>query len=97
MTASQQLRARLLEARAALDRALDALPAEAPPAPVATGVPRFMDQRDFARHMDVSLRTVQGWVARGLPVVRMSNRLIRIEVLVAEEWLRLHQGKGKAA
>ena len=54
------------------------------------GHQREMSKREFAAHKDVSVRTVERWMAAGLPVRkygRVRNSTVRVLVDDAELWL----------
>jgi hypothetical protein len=43
---------------------------------------------EFARRYAVSKRTVDGWIARGLPHLKLSARMIRIPLPEAADWVK---------
>jgi hypothetical protein len=79
-------RQKLLEARAVIDRLLEMGDSPVEPLPTPS---KYMTSKDFADHVKVSSRTVATWIHNGLPVLKIGKSL-RIEVAVAEEWLRSH-------
>lgn len=57
------------------------------PAPPPRKEPRFMPVSAYAKSRGYAASTVRAWVALGLPVAQ-SRRGFRVEVALADEWLR---------
>ncbi len=78
-----------------LDSILDALAARVAaklPVPAEHALEHaFMKRATFAKRIDVSERTVDGLIARGLPCIG-KGRLLRVDVARADVWLRDHLG-----
>ena len=51
----------------------------------------YENKKQFADRLGVSLRTVDNLLARGLPHVKITRKLIRIPRLAADEWLAERQ------
>lgn len=47
-------------------------------------------KRIFAERYGVSLRTCDGWLADGMPHLKLSARQVRIPIADADQWLRTH-------
>lgn len=47
-----------------------------------------VDKVGFGQCFDVSKRTVDDWLAAGLPHFKLSSRCVRIPVVEASEWVR---------
>jgi hypothetical protein len=52
-----------------------------------SGAGAIVGKADYARHIQVSKRTLDALLARGLPHLKLSNRLIRINVADADQWV----------
>lgn len=48
------------------------------------------DKSAFGQRFDVSKRTVDSWLAAGLPHLKLSPRCVRIPVAEGSEWVREH-------
>jgi len=46
------------------------------------------NKRGYAERWQSSVRTVDNWIARGLPHIKLSPRMIRINIPEADAWLR---------
>jgi transcriptional regulator GlxA family with amidase domain len=53
----------------------------------ATREPRYLSLAALAELVGVSKRTAQNWVTKGLPVVRPSARVVRVDVAAARTWI----------
>jgi excisionase family DNA binding protein len=85
MTDSANLRSRLLELRAAVDRVLDEIPSEPAvraPEPSST----WQTLTEFARAHRLHPDTVRRYVRQGMPALR-AGRSYRIRVEAADAWL----------
>lgn len=72
---------------------LDALRApDAAPMPRQSLAVVFMTRKRFARRACLSVRTVDALIDRGLPVIGKA-RLLRVDVVAADAWLRAHLGE----
>jgi hypothetical protein len=47
-----------------------------------------LDKVGFGQQFDVSKRTVDGWLADGLPHLKLSPRCVRIPVVEASAWVK---------
>ncbi len=45
---------------------------------------------EFAARFSVSKRTVDAWLARGCPNLKLSARCVRLPVAEASQWVREH-------
>ena len=60
--------------------------------------PRFGTKRDVAAMCSMSVRWVDGQLAKGLPVLKVSSRRCRFDLAEVREWLRQrYSGKERAA
>ena len=60
-----------------------------PTAATATPTPVMsVSKREFARRHSSSERTVDNWIAAGLPVLRYSTRKLLIPLALADAWLQ---------
>jgi hypothetical protein len=50
------------------------------------GSEQWVTKEQLARHMQVSTRTVERWVAEGMPCLR-HRRTMRFQLAVCEHWL----------
>lgn len=58
-----------------------------PVAPVQQPVRDYENKQQFAARLGISLRTVDNLLAKGLPHIKITRKLIRIPRLSADEWL----------
>jgi len=59
----------------------------------------FGTKRDVARMLQMSVRTVDNFLAAGLPHVKISKRRVRFDIPECREWFKRNYGqqrKGKA-
>jgi excisionase family DNA binding protein len=47
----------------------------------------YENKKQFAERLGISLRTVDNLLAKGMPHVKLTRKLIRIPRAVADEWL----------
>jgi hypothetical protein len=47
-----------------------------------------MDKDAFASRYDVSRRTCDNWIQKGLPILKLSQRQVRIPLPDADTWVR---------
>jgi hypothetical protein len=47
-----------------------------------------VDKVGFGQLFDVSKRTVDAWLAAGLPHLKLSSRMVRIPLVEASQWVR---------
>ena len=47
-----------------------------------------LDKEGFGQQFDVSKRTVDGWLADGLPHLKLSARCVRIPVSEGSDWVK---------
>jgi hypothetical protein len=47
-----------------------------------------LDKVGFGQQFDVSKRTVDAWIAAGLPHLKLSSRMVRIPLVEASAWVR---------
>ena len=45
------------------------------------------DKRAYASRWQSSVRTVDGWLAQGLPHLKIGSRRVRINVVEADQWM----------
>ena len=65
------------------------------PSPASPGTPlprRFGSKRHAAAFASVSTRTVDNWIAEGLPHCKVSPRMVRIDLDELAAWLKEHYG-----
>jgi hypothetical protein len=43
---------------------------------------------EFSRRFAVSKRTCDGWIARGMPHLKLSPRMVRVPVAEATQWVK---------
>jgi len=55
-----------------------------------TGAAVIGRKKDFAQHIRVSPRSVDQMLANGMPHMRISNRMVRINFAEATQWLEEH-------
>jgi hypothetical protein len=59
-----------------------------------TAAPVIADEKvaenkvEFSRRFAVSKRTCDGWIARGMPHLKLSPRMVRIPLTEATQWVR---------
>jgi excisionase family DNA binding protein len=58
-----------------------------PAAPAEQPVRDYENKRQFAARLGISLRTVDNLLAKGLPHIKITRKLIRIPRIAADEWL----------
>jgi hypothetical protein len=46
------------------------------------------NKREFAQRFSVSKRTVDTWLSRGLPFLKLSERAVRVPVAEGTEWVK---------
>ena len=56
----------------------------------ATGQEKLaaMDKNSFAARYEVSRRTCDSWIQKGLPILKLSERAVRIPLPDADQWVR---------
>jgi hypothetical protein len=47
-----------------------------------------LDKTSFASRYEVSRRTCDNWIAKGLPILKLSQRQVRIPIPDADVWVR---------
>lgn len=55
---------------------------------LSDGCDRLLTKREFATHLGVSLRSVDNYLADGLPHIKLGERTVRIEFRDAMDWVR---------
>lgn len=63
--------------------------APAPCTPPSPSEPRYMKVCDFAKSSGFSRATIQDYVKRGMPAIKLGKRGHRIDVKAAREWLAI--------
>ena len=58
-----------------------------PVAPVQQPFRDYESKKQFAERLSVSLRTVDNLLARGMPHVKLTRKLVRIPRVAADEWI----------
>jgi phage terminase Nu1 subunit (DNA packaging protein) len=53
-----------------------------------TGREPWATKRQVAEHFQVSDKTVERWVAGGMPCIRGRGRTLRFQIRACEDWLR---------
>jgi predicted DNA-binding transcriptional regulator AlpA len=64
------------------------------------GALRFGSKRDVATMLQMSVRSVDNYVARGCPCIALSKRRLRFDLAEVREWFKQQYGqqrRGKAA
>ena len=51
-----------------------------------------MGKREIARRFDVCARTIDHWIARGMPHFKPSVRMVRFSISDSDEWYRRQFG-----
>ena len=59
-------------------------PAEGTDKPAAT----ITDKKGYGARWQSSVRTVDNWIARGLPHLKIGARRVRIDIAEADAWMR---------
>jgi excisionase family DNA binding protein len=55
--------------------------------PIQQPVRDYENKKQFAERLGVSLRTVDNLLARGMPHVKLTRKLVRIPRMAADEWI----------
>lgn len=50
----------------------------------------YIDKRALALRMGIALRTVDNWLQRGLPHLKLGPRRVRFDLREVDEWFRIH-------
>lgn len=50
-------------------------------------VNKMLSQKEFAKFIGVSENTVRSWIKKGLPAMKISTYIIRIDLDAALKWL----------
>jgi DNA-binding transcriptional regulator YiaG len=48
---------------------------------------KLLNQKEFAKFIGVSENTVRAWISKGMPSMKISTYIIRIDVDQAMKWL----------
>jgi excisionase family DNA binding protein len=56
-------------------------------APAQQPLRDYETKKQFAERLSVSLRTVDNLLARGMPHVKLTRKLVRIPRVAADEWI----------
>lgn len=67
------------------------------PEPTTGKLAGIANRREYAERWRVSLRTVDAWLRRGLPHVKVSFKVVRIVVDDADRWMVEHFGQQRRA
>jgi excisionase family DNA binding protein len=59
-----------------------------PPALASCAAPAFEDKKQLARRIGVSVRTIDNLLDRGLPHIKVTNKLTRFPRADVDQWLR---------
>jgi len=57
------------------------------PAPVNKSAEDFMDVKGYAKRLHFTPRYIAGFLAQGMPHLKIGNRRVRIRVTDADSWL----------
>jgi DNA-binding transcriptional regulator YiaG len=54
---------------------------------------KLLNQKEFAKFIGVSENTVRAWISKGMPSMKISTYIIRIDVDQAMKWLEEQSSK----
>jgi excisionase family DNA binding protein len=58
-----------------------------PVGPIQQPLRDYETKKQFSERLSVSLRTVDNLLARGMPHVKLTRKLVRIPRMAADEWI----------
>ena len=64
------------------------------PTPLANEI---TDKHGYGRRWGVCARTLDNWLAAGLPHLKLSQRMVRIDIVAADAWLKEKFGTQRRA
>jgi hypothetical protein len=70
---------------------------EAPNSQPMLAANEITDKRGYAGHWQSSTRSVDNWIARGMPCLRIGKRKVRILTSEADAWMREQFGGQRRA
>ena len=69
---------------------MNATPESTTPAEILPHSSPYIDKKGLARRMGISRRTVDNWLQRGLPHLKLGSRRVRFDLREVDDWFRTH-------